>query len=201
MAYTCTADTCTASDAGTLNTFTMLQRYVRSDALDQVKSAVAKVIAKADPAKFKLQATGYYYLPYQNLGLVGITVASMPALLNLQQKLIAVVAPYTVERGTGEAFVPRPDGGPINQPTMDYIAAYVPEHSGKNFNPHVTVGLGNEAFVKKLLTERFKTFTFKARAASIYQLGDFGTASKQLWTSSSYDSLPTWKAISPFDKR
>ena len=84
---------------------------------------------------------------------------------------------------------------------MDYIAAYVPEHSGKNFNPHVTVGLGTEAFVKKLLTERFKTFTFKARAASIYQLGDFGTASKQLWTSASTDLLPSWKVIYPFDKR
>ena len=30
MAYTCTADTCTASDAGTLNTFTMLQRYANN---------------------------------------------------------------------------------------------------------------------------------------------------------------------------
>ncbi len=30
MSYTCTADTCTASDAGTLNTFTMLQRYANN---------------------------------------------------------------------------------------------------------------------------------------------------------------------------
>jgi len=112
----------------------------------------------------------------------GITITPTPALLGLQKKLIAAVAPYTVERGTGEAFVPRADGGPINQPTMDYVAAYVPEYSGKKFNPHVTVGLGDEAFVKQLLAEPFKRFTFKPRSASLYQLGDFGTAQKQLWT-------------------
>ncbi len=181
-----------ALDADHTPHITVLQRFVRSADLEQVKAAVAKVIAKADPGQLKLQASGYYYLPYQSLGLAGITIAPTPALLDLQQKLIAAVAPFIVERGTGEAFVPRPDGGPINQPTMDYIAAYVPEHSGKHFNPHVTVGLGDEAFVKKLLAEPFEPFAFKARTASVYQLGDFGTAQKQLWTSAQADPLPSW---------
>jgi hypothetical protein len=181
-----------ALDADHMPHITMLQRYVRSADLERVKAAVAKVIHKTDFAKLKLQATGYYYLPYQNLGLAGITVAPTPALLDLQQKLIAAVKPFTVASGTGEAFVPRPDGGPLNQPTMDYIAAYVPEHSGKQYNPHVTVGLGEESFVKQLLAEPFKSFTFKARSASLYQLGDFGTAQKQLWTSAQADPLPSW---------
>ncbi|HUL14324.1 MAG TPA: haloacid dehalogenase-like hydrolase [Methylococcaceae bacterium] len=181
-----------ALDADHAPHITLLQRFVRSADLEQVKAAVANVFAKTDPTQLKLQATGYYYLPYQNLGVAGITIAPTPALLGLQKKLISAVAPFTVERGTGEAFVPRSDGGPINQPTMDYVATYVPEYSGKKFNPHVTVGLGDEAFVKQLLAEPFKTFTFKARSASLYQLGDFGTAQKQLWTSASADPLPSW---------
>jgi len=181
-----------ALDADHAPHITVLQRFVRSAELEQVKAAVAKVFAQTDPVQLKLQATGYYYLPYQNLGLAGITVAPTPALLALQQKLIHAVAPFTLERGTGEAFVPRPDGGPINQPTMDYIAAYVPGHSGKKYNPHVTVGLGEEAFVKQLLAEPFQRFSFKPRSASLYQLGDFGAAQKQLWTSAPADPLPSW---------
>jgi 2'-5' RNA ligase/phosphoglycolate phosphatase-like HAD superfamily hydrolase len=182
-----------ALDADHSPHITVLQRFVRSADLEQVKAAVAGVLAKANPTRLKLKATGYYSLPYQNLGLAGITVASTPELRGLQQKLIAAVAPFTVERGTGEAFVQRPDGGPINQPTIDYIGAYVPAHSGKNFNPHVTIGLGDQAFVKKLLAEPFKTFTFQARAASIYQLGDFGAAQQRLWTSAPTDPLPAWR--------
>jgi phosphoglycolate phosphatase-like HAD superfamily hydrolase len=75
---------------------------------------------------------------------------------------------------------------------MDYVAAYVPQYSGKKFNPHVTVGLGELAFVKQLLAEPFQKFDFKARAASLYQLGDFGTAQKQLWTTAQADPLPSW---------
>ena len=67
--------------------------------------------------------------------------------------------------------MPRTDGGSINQPTIDYVSSYVPEYSGKNFNPHATVGLGDEAFVKKLLSEPFKTFTFKARLVSSHPPG------------------------------
>ena len=172
-----------ALDAAHAPHITLLQRYVRSADLERVQAAVAQVFARIAPAQLDLQATGYYSLPYQTLGLAGITVAPTPALLGLQQKLIVALKPYSVARGTGAAFAPRPDHGPINQPTQDYVAAYVAEHSGKHFNPHVTVGLGEEAFVKKLLAEPFEHFSFKARAAGIYQLGDFGAAQKLLWAS------------------
>ena len=56
-----------ALDADHAPHISVLQRFVRSSDIEQVKAAVAKVIAKTDPVKFKLQATGYYYLPYQNL--------------------------------------------------------------------------------------------------------------------------------------
>ncbi|MFM8331413.1 MAG: hypothetical protein ACKN9T_06965 [Candidatus Methylumidiphilus sp.] len=47
--------------------------------------------------------------------------------------------------------------------TMDYVAAYAPEHSGKR----VTAGLGEAAFVQILLAGPFQAFSFEARAASV----------------------------------
>ncbi len=55
-----------------------------------------------------------------------------------------------------------------------------------------TTGLGTREFVDKLKAEPFQSFTFQARAASVYQLGEFGTAQKLLWTSAPADPLPSW---------
>ncbi len=51
------------------------------------------------------------------------------------------------------------------------------------YNPHVTIGLAKEPFLKELLAKPFNQFTFKSRSVSVYHLGDFGTAQKKLWTS------------------
>src|SRR5262249_61337236 len=58
--------------------------------------------------------------------------------LRLRQDLIDAVAPFTEKTGTAAAFVTTPDDPEINQPTIDYVAAFVPEATGKKFNPHVT---------------------------------------------------------------
>ena len=64
---------------------------------------------------------------------------------------------------------------------IEYVDDYVPKQSGKNFNPHVTVGVGREEFLKQLKAEPFDGFTFKVDGVAVYQLGDFGTAAKKLW--------------------
>src|SRR6266576_3009151 len=46
--------------------------------------------------------------------------------------------------------------------------------------PHVTAGVATEAFVKQLKAEPFEAVTFKPSGVAIYQLGNFGTASKKL---------------------
>jgi phosphoserine phosphatase len=45
----------------------------------------------------------------------------------------------------------------------------------------VTVGVATEAFVKQLKAQPFEAITFKPSGVAIYQLGNFGTASKRLW--------------------
>lgn len=87
-----------------------------------------------------------------------------------------------METGTASAFVTTKKDPEINQPTIDYVANFVPNETGKKFNPHVTIGLASQDYLKKLLDEKFDDFTFSPAKASVYHLGNFGTARKLLKT-------------------
>ncbi len=115
---------------------------MRTADLDKVYEAVAKVLAEEKPTTWKLTAYKYYFLPWKDIGLAGIVVEPTEDLIRYQQKLIAAVAPFTVKTGTAAAFVTSPEDPEINQPTIDYVTTFVPEASGKKFNPHA---LGIEA--------------------------------------------------------
>ena len=158
----------------------MLQRYVRTGDLEKVYAAVDSVLSSENPAGWKLKAYKYYYIPWKDIGLAGIVVEPTADLLSLQRKLIAAVAPFETKIGTAAAFATTPEEPDINQPTIDYVATFVPKATGKHFNPHVTVGIASQDFLKKMLAEPFDAFTFSPAGASIYQLGNFGTARKML---------------------
>ena len=157
-----------------------LQRYVRTADLDKVYEAVGKVLAEERPTTWKLKAHKYYYIPWNELGLAGIVIEPTDDLLRYQEKLIKAVEPFTVKTGTAAAFVTTKEDPDINQPTIDYVADFVPKASGKNFNPHVTIGLASQVDLKKMLAEKFDSFTFSPAAASVYHLGNFGTARTKL---------------------
>lgn len=158
----------------------MLQRYVRTEDLDKVYAAVGKVLLSEKVTGWKLKAFKYYFIPWKDIGLGGIVVEPTDDLLRLQQELIDAVAPFTEKIGTAAAFVTTPDDPEINEPTIDYIAKFVPDETGKKFNPHVTIGIGPQEYLKAMLAEPFDTFTFSPASASVYQLGNFGTARKKL---------------------
>jgi hypothetical protein len=63
---------------------------------------------------------------------------------------------------------------------IDYVADFVPKSSGKNFNPHVTIGVASQDYLKKMLAEPFEPFIFSPAGAAVYHLGTFGTAQKKL---------------------
>ena len=181
-----------ALDASHAPHITVVQRFVQTSELDKVYAAVARVLNDENPTAWELKATGYYDLPYEKLGVAGIVIEPTKDLLRLQQKVIDAIAPYTSNQAGAAAFVPRSDGATINQPTIDYVSTFVPDRNGKKYNPHVTVGLGTREFLQKLKAEPFQSFSFKARSVSVYQLGDFGTAQKLLWTSAVVDPLSSW---------
>ena len=158
----------------------MLQQYVRTADLDKVYAAAGKVLADEKVTSWKLKAFKYYYIPWKDIGLGGIVVEPTDDLLRLQQELIDAVAPFTEKTGTAAAFVTTPEDPEINQPTIDYVAAFVPEATGKKFNPHVTIGIAPQDYLKEMLAEPFEAFTFSPVGASVYELGSFGTARKEL---------------------
>ena len=161
---------------------TMLQQFVRTADLDKVYAAANKVLAKEKAAGWKLKAVKYNYIPSLPVGLAGIVVEPTEDLLRLQQELIKAVAPFTVKSGTAAAFMSTEKGHDIQQSLIDYVANFVPDASGKKFNPHVTIGVSTEAYLNEMLAEPFEAFTFSPAGASVYQLGSFGTARKELTT-------------------
>jgi hypothetical protein len=161
----------------------MLQRYVRTADLDKIYAAADKVFISYNVTSFKLKAYKYYYLTAPSLpgvGLSGIVVETTPELVKLQHDLIDAVAPYTVPTGTAAAFVTTPAAPDINEATMHYIQVYVPEHSGEHLELHVTTGLASVDYLKKMVAESFENFTFSPSGASVFHLGNYGTAAAKL---------------------
>jgi hypothetical protein len=170
-----------ALDATHAPHITTLMRYVRTKDLDKVYAAASRIFAGL--TSMKLKAFKYYFLTDKSipgLGGAGIVVELNPELIKLQQDLIDAVAPYTVETGTAAAFAITPQEPDVNEATLNYVQVFVPEHSGKNYLPHVTVGLAPVEYLNAMLAETFDAFTFSPASASVYQLGNFGTARKQL---------------------
>src|SRR5215469_5739543 len=162
---------------------TMLQRFVRTADLVKIYAAASKVLKSYNVTRFKLKAYKYYYLTdpsLPGLGLSGIVVETTPEVIKLQADLIKAVAPYTVPTGTAAAFVTTPAAPNINAATIHYIEVYVPDHSGKHLELHVTTGLATVDYLNKMLAEPFEDFTFSASGASVFHLGNYGTAQARL---------------------
>jgi hypothetical protein len=157
-----------------------LQRYVSTADLDKVYEAVGKVLTQENPTAWKLKAYKYYYIPWKDIGLAGIVIEPTDDLIRYQGKLIDAVAPFTVKTGTAAAFVTTKEDPDINQPTLDYVTKFVPDETGTKFNPHVTIGIASQDYLKKLLGEKFEAFTFSPVGVSVYHLGNFGTARTRL---------------------
>ena len=156
---------------------TMLQRFVRAKDFDAVTAAITKVLATEHPGDLQLKATSLLYQMWNGVALTAIVVERTPELERLQQKVADAVAPFAANGGTEAAFVDTPKGADI----VPYVETFVPKSTGANYFPHVTAGVATEAFVKQLKAEPFETVTFKPSGVAIYQLGNFGTASKKLW--------------------
>ena len=172
-----------ALDAAHHPHISMLQRYVRTADLDKIYAAASKVFGSYNITSFKLKAYKYYYLTAPSLpglGLSGIVVETTPELIKLQRDLIDAVAPYTVATGTAAAFVTTPQAPHISEDLIHYVSVFVPDHSGDHYVPHVSIGVGTIDFLTTFSSAPFDDFTFSPAGASVYHLGEYGTAMKKL---------------------
>ena len=159
---------------------TLIQRFVRTEALDQVYGAAEKVLGGANVTRTHLEAFKYYYAPGPGVGVAGIVARPTPALLTLQQALIAAVAPFTVETGPIGAFTAPHDDPGNDALLIKYVSTFVPQQTGERFSPHVSTGVATRDYLDKMIAEPFEPFTFSPVGAAVYQLGPFGTAAKKL---------------------
>jgi hypothetical protein len=159
---------------------TMLQQFVSTADLEGVFAAADEVFAGVQLATWQLRAFRYYYIPSPPIGLAGIVIEPTDDLLALQRNLIDAIAPYAVETGTAAAFASADEGRDIQESLIEYVATFVGEAAGEKFNPHVTVGAATAEYLDQMLAEPFEAFSFSPIGASIYQLGTFGTAQRQL---------------------
>jgi hypothetical protein len=159
---------------------TVLQCFVRADDLPEAYAAVERVLARHAYTDWRLTAFKYYYVPAGPIGLAGIVVKRTPDLLGLQQEVVAALASYTVPTATVAAFYTTPTEPDIHPSLIPYVAGFVPEQTGQNYSPHVSTGVGTTAFLDTLLAQPFEAFDFYPASASVYQLGNFGTARKEL---------------------
>jgi len=160
---------------------TIVQSFVKASDLDQITEDLNQLLRESVLSNQNFLATGLYYISYDDKGLAGITIKK-DNLSEFHNKVIELIKKYKVPNGEGSAFVPRPDGEPIMEATVDYVNTFDINASGEKFNPHVTIGTAYKDFVDQLLEEEFSEFTFKVNSVSIYQLGELGTAQKKLIT-------------------
>ena len=158
---------------------TLVQRFVRTEQLNQVYSA-AEVLVDANVTRMQLEAFKYYYTPGPGVGVAGIVARPTPALLTLQQSLIAAVAPFTVETGPIDAFTAGHGDASYDALLIGYVSTFVPKQTGDQFSPHVSTGVAPRDYLDKMLAEPFAPFTFSPVGAAVYQLGPFGTAARKL---------------------
>jgi hypothetical protein len=158
----------------------VLQRYVNTADLDKTFAAAATVFAREDPTSWKLKAFKYYYIPSGPIGLAGIVIEPIPDLLRLQQGLIDAVTSFTAPTGTASAYVTTAEDPNIVPQLIEYVRVFVPDHAGPHYSPHVTIGVGTTEFLDTLLAAPFDTFTFSPVGASVYHLGNYGTAMTKL---------------------
>jgi hypothetical protein len=169
-----------ALDATHAPHITLAQRYVRRDDLPKIEAAVAAVLASDRPFAMKLQAHGYTASDFGG-GLLLLDVTRTPELDKLAADVLAAVQPFAVTGGTAAAFVQDP-AGPIQPGSVTWVENFVTNAAGPKFAPHITVGTAPFAFVKQVAGESFSPFDFGVHAVAIYQLGNFGTAARKLWS-------------------
>lgn len=161
---------------------TLVQCYVRTASLDKVYAAISKRLAEGNEGNKQLKAYQYNIYPWQGLGVAVVAIKPTAELFKLQHDLVKAVAPYTVKTGTAAAFYTTVDSPDINQSTINYVVKFIPEASGKNYHPHLTLGVATLAYLKTLLAQPVAEFTFIPAGVTIYQLGNYGTARKKLKT-------------------
>lgn len=169
-------------DSSHMPHITLAQRFVRIKDLSALESAMNKLLT--DDKGFlptQLTAVGYEWSKWAGAGILVCTLERTPTLLAFEKKIVQTAEPFAMSGGTEDAFA-RAASEKIDQDTVNWVQNFVPDHSGDKYAPHITLGIAHPNYLKGLKAAPFEEFSFKGVNMAIYQLGNFGTAQKRLWT-------------------
>lgn len=160
----------------------LVHSYVRAGDLPRLEATIAAVLADDNPLEYPLTAVGYEHSSWGNLALMRIDIERSAHLSRVQAKLAEAVKPFAVPGGSADAFAVSREVPMIDRATVDNVENFIANSSGQNFKPHIIVGLAPESIAKDIEAIRFPRRTFRAAGVAIFQLGNYGTAQKELWT-------------------
>jgi hypothetical protein len=160
---------------------TLVHFYVREKDLPAIGEAVAKVMDEEKPLALDLMATGMEHAIWAGVAITSINMKPTAKLSRLQHLVVKAVEPFAASGGTAMAFSTSKELPKIDGEIVSYVEQFARKSSGEHYKPHITVGVAQEEFVKKLEKEPFETISFAPAGVAIYQLGNFGTAQKKLW--------------------
>jgi hypothetical protein len=168
-------------DAAHIPHITLVQRFVRAQDIEALSAAVEKVIQAEPRTDLAAPVTGFRTTSWGDVSLLAFQINVYPELQAFEQRIVDAVQPFAVSGGTADAFAVAAGDLPVGKATISAVEEFVPASSGKNFAPHVTLGAAPKEVVDGLSAKQFEKFTIKPAGVAIYQLGNFGTAQKELW--------------------
>jgi 2'-5' RNA ligase len=160
---------------------TLIHSYVRENDLPAIEKAIAQVMDEEKPLAIDLMATGVEHGIWAGVAITSINIKPTAKLSRLQHLVAKAIEPYKATGGNVMSFSTTKELPKIDGEIVSYVEQFATKSSGEHYKPHVTVGVARADFVKKLEAEPFETFSFAPASVAIYQLGNFGTAQKQLW--------------------
>ncbi|MCO4294494.1 hypothetical protein NF867_16650 [Solitalea sp. MAHUQ-68] len=161
---------------------TLIQLYITANDLNKVIEVVSNEVKSANVFNLKLKVKGFKSSKWDDVGVTVLEIDDNLALSLFEQKLVTSLEPFIIKGGGNKAFIANDDGTAVGTRIIKYVDEFVPLHSGDKYSPHLTVGVASMEFLTNLEKEEYASFSFSPSAVAIYQLGDFGTARKELWS-------------------
>lgn len=172
-----------ALDATHVPHLSLVHEFVRTQDLPKVYADVERVFSQHPLVGKELTVKGLEPTPWNGTQMWSVSVEKSDELVTAQEQLVEVLRPYAIDTGGADAFVTSGDPSGINDETIKYVRTFREKHTGEGFKPHITIGLGDESSGEKLKPQLPAAEKFKVMSVAVYQLGNDGTARKELWRS------------------
>lgn len=170
-----------ALDASHLPHISVVHGYVQAKDAAAIYRAVQKVSAEHPLIGRQLPVAGLEHKPWDHQEITNIQIEKSPELEAFQSDLVTVLSPYLVPAGDTNAFFTSKGDSGVDQQTIEYVRTFVQKHTGGQFEPHITVGISDAETARQVTAQQDTPAKVTIASVAVFQLGNVGTARKELW--------------------